>query len=156
MLEVQCLLDGITLKKRSLLQALTKSLKYHKKCCRREFVLSLSQSTQSRTPLIRQDQKFKRRPGSKTLNVTAALQSKSSSDGMTAQQHLWRQLKQRDLLKETRPNADNRLKFKMLYIPCRQLKESVRAFYLNLVNDVSFVARLDSFERDLENYKYMR
>lgn len=75
---------------------------------------------------------------------------------MTAQQHLWRQLKQRDLLKETRPNADNRLKFKMLYIPCRQLKESVRAFYLNLVNDVSFVARLDSFERDLENYKYMR
>ncbi len=37
-----------------------------------------------------------------------------------------------------------------------QLRETVKAMFLSLVNDISFIQRLRNFEEDGESFKYLR
>ena len=44
---------------------------------------------------------------------------------------------------------------KMLYVHNQRLKDTIRAFYMSLVNDIQFVQRLRSMEEDYESYNYL-
>jgi hypothetical protein len=59
-------------------------------------------------------------------------------------------------LGETRLNAENRLKIKLLYVQDQALKDSVRIVYLSLINDLEYLHRLKAFDVDIGAYSYLR
>ncbi len=59
-------------------------------------------------------------------------------------------------MSETRPNAENRLRFKLLYVQDKALKESVRIVYMSLIIDLEYLQRLRGFEADIGAYSYLR
>ena len=57
---------------------------------------------------------------------------------------------------ETRVNAENRLRFKLLYVQDQALKDSVRIVYLSLINDLEYLHKLKGFDVDIGAYSYLR
>lgn len=151
--EVQALLDLITSKKRLLLLVIAKSLKNYKRCIRREFVASLSQSVVPSPPL-KQELRVQK-ASSKTLNVTKKLLACDDRD-LTPERYLWKQLKKHGLLSETKLNAELRIKFKLLFVGSDRVKDTLKAISMSLVNDVQFVLKLRSFEQDIESFNYIK
>ena len=62
------------------------------------------------------------------------------------------------LLSETLAKAENRLKFKLLYVSDERLKEYIRNFYLSLVNDVGLLRRIGEgdWEKERDTVVYLR
>ena len=83
---------------------------------------------------------------------------KANPESLAPEEFLWRQLKKRGLLSMTKLEQDFRLKLSRLNVPPKffKMRETLKAMFMALVNDLNFIQRLRSFEEDCESFKYLR
>ena len=156
------LIDHINSQKRSLLRALTLSLNHYQKYQRKQFIESLSSRATSYSQAShhgnpRFECQVKRFCSKRTLDVGRALM-KADPDSLGPEEYLWRQLKKRSLLSQTKLEQDFNIKFTRLNVPPKffRVRETVKAMFMSFENDLKFIQRLRSFEEDSESYQYLR
>ena len=77
---------------------------------------------------------------------------KANPESLAPEEYLWRQLKKRGLLSTTKLEQDFRLKYSRLNVPPKyfKMRETLKAMFMALENDLKFIQRLRSFEEDGE------
>ena len=83
---------------------------------------------------------------------------KANPETLAPEEYLWRQLKKRGLLSTSKLEQDFRLKYSRLNVPPKyfKMRETLKAMFMALENDLKFIQRLRSFEEDGESFKYLR